>query len=62
MIVRLTNSSSKIVFKPLPKDDPCRRKPDISLAQEKLGGWTPKIDVKDGLLKTIEYFENELKK
>ncbi|HOT76303.1 MAG TPA: SDR family oxidoreductase [Candidatus Wallbacteria bacterium] len=62
MIIRLTNSSSKIVFKPLPKDDPCRRKPDISLAQEKLGGWTPKIDVKDGLLKTIEYFENELKK
>ncbi len=62
MIVRLTNSSSKIAFKPLPKDDPCRRKPDISLAQEKLGGWTPKIDVKDGLLKTIEYFENELKK
>ncbi len=58
MIIRLTNSSSKIVFKPLPKDDPCRRKPDISLAQRKLGGWAPKIDIKEGLLKTIEYFES----
>lgn len=58
MIIRLTNSSSKIVFKPLPKDDPCRRKPDISLAQRKLGGWAPEIDIKEGLLKTIEYFES----
>lgn len=55
MIIELTNSSSKIVFKPLPSDDPCQRKPDLSLAKEKLN-YTPTIHVKDGLMKTIEYF------
>ncbi len=60
-IIELTGSKSKLVFKPLPEDDPCRRKPDISLAQTKLGGWSPQVPVKDGLLRTIEYFENELK-
>lgn len=55
-IIELTNSNSKIVFKPLPSDDPMQRKPDISLAKEKLN-FEPKIDVKDGLLKTIEYFK-----
>ncbi len=55
MIIELTNSSSKIVFKPLPSDDPCQRKPDLSLAKEKLN-YTPTVHVKDGLLKTIEYF------
>lgn len=55
-IIELTNSNSKIVFKPLPSDDPMQRKPDISLAKEKLN-FEPKVDVKDGLLKTIEYFE-----
>lgn len=55
-IIELTGSKSKIVFLPLPSDDPTQRKPDISLAKEKLN-WEPSIDVKDGLLKTIEYFK-----
>lgn len=54
-IIELTGSKSKIVFLPLPSDDPTQRKPDISLAKEKLN-WEPSVDVKDGLLKTIEYF------
>lgn len=56
MIIKLTNSKSKIVFKELPSDDPIQRKPDISLAKEKLD-WEPKMDVELGLLKTIEYFK-----
>ncbi len=62
MIIELTGSKAKLVFKPLPADDPCRRKPDISLAQQKLGGWSPLVCAKDGLIKTIEYFESELQK
>lgn len=62
MIIELTGSKAKLVFKPLPADDPCRRKPDISLAQQKLGGWTPLVCAKEGLIKTIEYFENCLRK
>lgn len=60
-IIRLTGSKSKIVFLPLPKDDPTRRKPDISLAKEKLGGWEPKIHLEEGLQKTIDYFDKVLK-
>ena len=56
-IIRLTGSKSQIVYKPLPQDDPVRRKPDISLAGELLG-WTPKIALEEGLKKTIEYFRN----
>lgn len=55
MIIDLSNSSSKIVFKPLPSDDPYKRKPDLTLAKEKLN-YEPTINIKDGLLKTIEYF------
>lgn len=55
-IIELTGSKSKIVFLPLPSDDPTQRKPDISLAKEKLN-WEPSVDVEDGLLKTIEYFK-----
>lgn len=55
-IIELTGSKSKIVFLPLPSDDPTQRKPDISFAKEKLN-WEPSVDVKDGLLKTIEYFK-----
>ena len=51
----MTGSKSNIINKPLPSDDPTRRKPDISLAKEKLG-WTPKVDIREGLSKTIEYF------
>ena len=55
-IIKLTGSSSKIVFMPLPADDPMQRQPNIGLAKEKLG-WEPKIDLEDGLAKTIEYFK-----
>ncbi len=55
LIIKLSNSNSKIVFKPLPSDDPIRRKPDISLAKEKLN-WQPRVDIKEGLEKTIDYF------
>ncbi|MDH6343374.1 nucleoside-diphosphate-sugar epimerase [Parabacteroides sp. PFB2-12] len=53
----MTNSSSKIVFQPLPSDDPLRRKPDIQLAKERLNGWEPQVALEDGLKKTIAYFE-----
>jgi UDP-glucuronate decarboxylase len=56
IIIDLTGSRSKIVFKELPQDDPERRMPDISLAKSKLG-WKPQVDLKTGLLETIEYFE-----
>jgi nucleoside-diphosphate-sugar epimerase len=55
-IIRMTGSSSKIVFNPLPKDDPMQRKPDISLATEKLK-WTPAVKLEDGLKETISYFK-----
>jgi UDP-glucuronate decarboxylase len=55
-VIELTGSSSKIVREPLPQDDPLQRKPDISLAREKLG-WEPKISLKEGLARTIEYFK-----
>lgn len=54
-IIALTGSSSRVVFKPLPADDPKQRQPDISLAGEKLG-WGPRVDVETGLKKTIDYF------
>ena len=56
-VLELTNSTSKIVFLPLPQDDPIQRRPDISLAKEKLS-WEPKIDLYNGLIKTIRYFKN----
>ena len=54
-VIKLTNSSSKIIYKKLPDDDPKRRRPDISLASSKLG-WNPVIDLETGLQKTINYF------
>jgi UDP-glucuronate decarboxylase len=54
-VVRLTQSKSRIIFKPLPQDDPMQRKPDIGLAREKFG-WEPKIQIEEGLIRTIEYF------
>ena len=55
-IIELTGSKSKIVHKPLPSDDPKQRQPNIDLALEKLG-WEPKVKLREGLVKTIEYFE-----
>jgi UDP-glucuronate decarboxylase len=55
-VIELTGSTSTIVREPLPQDDPLQRKPDISLAREKLG-WEPKISLKEGLARTIEYFK-----
>ena len=46
---------------PLPKDDPKQRQPDIKLAKQKLDGWQPKIELEEGLKKTIKYFEAKLK-
>ena len=56
-VIALTESKSKIVFKPLPGDDPKQRRPDITLAKSKLGGWEPKIQLEEGLTRTIEYFK-----
>jgi UDP-glucuronate decarboxylase len=56
MIIKLTNSSSRIIHQPLPQDDPKQRQPDISSAMNKLG-WKPNIALREGLLKTIAYFE-----
>jgi UDP-glucuronate decarboxylase len=59
-IIRLTGSSSRIVYKPLPADDPQQRQPNIHLAEEKLG-WQPHVAVDDGLRETIDYFVATLK-
>ena len=59
-IIRLTGSKSKLVCKALPQDDPTRRRPDIGLAQKELG-WTPTVEVKEGLTKTIADFDRRLK-
>ena len=58
-VIRLTKSKSKLVFLPLPQDDPKQRRPDISLAKEALG-WTPKVDLEAGLGRTIEYFRGKV--
>jgi UDP-glucuronate decarboxylase len=54
-VIRLTGSKSKLIFQPLPSDDPKQRQPDTALAAEKLQ-WQPKINLEDGLKPTIEYF------
>ncbi len=59
-VVELTGSRSKVVQLPLPEDDPRQRQPDITKAKNILG-WTPKVQLKEGLEKTIEYF-SELEK
>jgi UDP-glucuronate decarboxylase len=55
-VIEMTNSRSKLVFLPLPQDDPLQRQPDISLAKEELDGWYPKIGLEEGLKSTINYF------
>jgi UDP-glucuronate decarboxylase len=58
-VLRLTGSRSRLVFKPLPQDDPRRRCPDISLAKSMLG-WRPEVDLEDGLQRTIHHFRGLL--
>lgn len=57
LVIELTGSKSAIDFKPLPIDDPRQRQPDITRAREALG-WTPSVPLRDGLVKTVAYFEN----
>lgn len=56
LVIKLTGSKSKIVFFDLPKDDPAKRKPDINLAKN-LVDWEPKVQLEDGIMKSIEYFK-----
>ncbi len=56
-VIELTGTKSKIVYQPLPTDDPMQRKPDITLAKKVLN-WEPKINLEEGLIKTIEYFKS----
>jgi hypothetical protein len=58
-VLRLTGSSSALVFKPLPMDDPKQRQPDIALARQVLG-WAPRMQLSEGLEKTIAYFRDRL--
>jgi UDP-glucuronate decarboxylase len=59
MVIRLTDSMSKIVYLPLPQDDPKQRRPDITLAKNELG-WSPVVPLEEGLIKTINYFKNKV--
>lgn len=56
-VLKHTGSKSRLVFRPLPGDDPTRRRADVSLAKKELGGWEPKVQLDEGLDKTIAYFE-----
>ena len=60
-IIILTNSKSKIIYMPLPEDDPTQRQPNITLAKKELNGWEPKIPLEQGLIETINYFKKSLK-
>jgi len=60
MVIDLIGSKSKLIYQPLPSDDPKQRQPNISKAKEFLDDWTPNIQLKEGLIKTIKYFENEI--
>ena len=59
-VIRLTGSKSRLVFRPLPEDDPRQRQPDIAMAKQCLGGWQPTIALADGLERTIAYFRTVL--
>jgi len=59
-VIELTGSKAKVVYQPLPSDDPRRRRPDISLARDALG-WEPRTPLKDGLIQTITYFDELMK-
>ncbi len=57
MVIELTASKSKIVYRPMPPDDPKQRQPDITLAKKHLGGWEPVVPLREGLTRTIAYFK-----
>ena len=59
-IIDITGSKSKLVYLPLPEDDPTQRQPDITLARKKLNGWEPVVPLREGLEKTIHYFDELL--
>jgi UDP-glucuronate decarboxylase len=59
LVVELVGTKSRLVYKPLPSDDPRQRQPDITLAKKTLA-WEPKIALRDGLIKTIAYFDAQL--
>jgi UDP-glucuronate decarboxylase len=61
-VIELTDSKSKLIFLPLPQDDPTQRQPDISLAKKLLNNWQPSVQLEEGLLKTINYFTEKLYK
>lgn len=60
LVLDLTGSKSKLVYEKLPSDDPLQRRPDISLAKKHLDGWSPQVKLKEGLTKTISYFDELL--
>jgi nucleoside-diphosphate-sugar epimerase len=59
-IIRMTGAKSRIIYKPLPTDDPKQRRPDITRARTLLG-WEPKVQLEEGLVKTIEYFRTKVR-
>src|ERR1035437_10349123 len=59
-VIDLTGSKSKLIFQDLPSDDPKQRQPNITKAKETLGNWNPNVQLEEGLIKTISYFEEEL--
>ena len=61
LVLEMTSSKSEIIHLPLPKDDPVQRQPNIDLAKKMLNNWEPKVQLKEGLQKTIEYFDQMLK-
>ncbi|MFM2129221.1 MAG: hypothetical protein RL477_767 [Pseudomonadota bacterium] len=60
-VIGLTGAKSKLVYRPLPQDDPTQRCPDITLARNLLGGWKPRVQLEEGLKKTITYFEGMMR-
>jgi UDP-glucuronate decarboxylase len=61
-VIEITGSTSRLIYLPLPADDPMQRQPDITLAQTLLNGWKPQIELEQGLMKTIQYFDQLLSK
>ena len=56
LVLEVTGSTSEIVFEPLPVDDPTQRRPDITLARDACSGWEPKVELREGLARTIDWF------